>query len=191
MQQSYKNHSTLQASGLGTLLLASLFQREFIGLVFSYWIWGLYGANFEEYCRLLLRVVSKMFTDASEEPAASMFKLLVCSYHDLITLEFVIQYFSNNWHQHQGSVRSIPLYERKERESRDLLATCFHAGFLIGLFFDPGDGGDMFLRNIGWLSTDYTTLYPRRYISSNTYIFGCTNREMHQAACRYSWPSSC
>jgi hypothetical protein len=25
-----------------------------------------------------------------------------------------------------------------------LLATCFHAGFLLGLFFDPEDGGDMF-----------------------------------------------
>jgi hypothetical protein len=26
-----------------------------------------------------------------------------------------------------------------------LLATSFHAGFLLGLFFDPEDGGDMFL----------------------------------------------
>jgi hypothetical protein len=26
----------------------------------------------------------------------------------------------------------------------------------IGIFFDPGDGGDMLLWNIGWLSTDYT-----------------------------------
>jgi hypothetical protein len=30
-----------------------------------------------------------------------------------------------------------------------LLDNCFHAGFLIGLFFDPEDGGDMFLRNVG------------------------------------------
>jgi hypothetical protein len=27
------------------------------------------------------------------------------------------------------------------------------------------DGGDMFLRNVGWLSMDYTALYPRRYNS--------------------------
>jgi hypothetical protein len=30
-----------------------------------------------------------------------------------------------------------------------LLATCFQAGFMLNLFFDPEEGGDMFLRNIG------------------------------------------
>jgi hypothetical protein len=29
-----------------------------------------------------------------------------------------------------------------------LLGTCFHAGILFGLFFDPEEGGDMFLRNV-------------------------------------------
>jgi hypothetical protein len=37
-----------------------------------------------------------------------------------------------------------------------------HAGFLLGLFFDPENRGDMFLRNVCWLSTDYMALYPRR-----------------------------
>jgi hypothetical protein len=34
----------------------------------------------------------------------------------------------------------------------------YHVGFLLGflVFFDPEDGGVMFLRIIGWLSTDYT-----------------------------------
>jgi hypothetical protein len=31
-----------------------------------------------------------------------------------------------------------------------VIATCFRAGFLLGLF-DPENGGDMFLRNVGWL----------------------------------------
>jgi hypothetical protein len=29
-----------------------------------------------------------------------------------------------------------------------LLATCFQAFLLLGLSFDPDDGGDVFLRNI-------------------------------------------
>jgi hypothetical protein len=38
---------------------------------------------------------------------------------------------------------------RNQRESRwlvALLVTCFQAGFFLDLFFDPEDGGDMFLR---------------------------------------------
>jgi hypothetical protein len=31
---------------------------------------------------------------------------------------------------------------------RDLLATCFHSGFLLCLLLDPEDGGDMFIRNV-------------------------------------------
>jgi hypothetical protein len=37
-----------------------------------------------------------------------------------------------------------------------------HVGFLLGWLFDPEDGGDMFLRNVSWLSTDYTALYLSR-----------------------------
>jgi hypothetical protein len=33
-------------------------------------------------------------------------------------------------------------------------------------FFDPENGGDMFFRNVGWNSTDYTASYPRRWYSS-------------------------
>jgi hypothetical protein len=33
---------------------------------------------------------------------------------------------------------------------------------LAEIFFDPEDGGDMFLRNVGCISTDYTALHPRR-----------------------------
>jgi hypothetical protein len=30
-----------------------------------------------------------------------------------------------------------------------LLTASFHAGFLLGLFFDPEDEGDIFNRNVG------------------------------------------
>jgi hypothetical protein len=46
-----------------------------------------------------------------------------------------------------------------------LLATGFHAGFLLILSFDREDRGDMFLQNVGRLSMDYTVLYPIRYKS--------------------------
>jgi hypothetical protein len=37
----------------------------------------------------------------------------------------------------------------------------FYSGFLLGLFLDPEDRGYNFLRNVGWLSTDYTESYSR------------------------------
>jgi hypothetical protein len=36
-----------------------------------------------------------------------------------------------------------------ESKSKALLATCFHAGFLLGLFFDHEDEGNVFPRNVG------------------------------------------
>jgi hypothetical protein len=36
-----------------------------------------------------------------------------------------------------------------------------HAGSLLGSFFDPDSGGNVFLWNIGWLSTDYVALCPK------------------------------
>jgi hypothetical protein len=43
--------------------------------------------------------------------------------------------------------------------------TCclLRAGFLLGLYFDPEDGRDMFLRFIGRLSLDKAALYPRSW----------------------------
>jgi hypothetical protein len=48
-----------------------------------------------------------------------------------------------------------------------------HAGILIALFFDPEDGGDMFLRNFRWFSTDCTTLQPRRQTYKLTHTAHC------------------
>jgi hypothetical protein len=35
-----------------------------------------------------------------------------------------------------------------------------HTGFLFRIFFGPEDGGDMFLRKVNWLSTDYQEIEP-------------------------------
>jgi hypothetical protein len=54
-----------------------------------------------------------------------------------------------------------PASRSKNKLSRAaLLDTCFHANFLLDLFFDPEGGGDMFFRKVGWNSTVYTALYP-------------------------------
>jgi hypothetical protein len=50
-----------------------------------------------------------------------------------------------------------------------LLAISYNADFLLGFSFDPEDGGGIFVRNIGWLSTDYTALYVE--LSSNIFSF--------------------
>jgi hypothetical protein len=52
----------------------------------------------------------------------------------------------------------------EEHTAGGKLATFVHAGFSLSLFFDPEDGGDIFLRNVGGHSTDYTAYYPRRFI---------------------------
>jgi hypothetical protein len=75
------------------------------------------------------------------------------------------------------SAESQPMYQRnmslpssgsKNKPSKKLawrqvalFTTCFHAGFLLGLFFDPVDGGDMFLQNVGRFPTDNIALYTR------------------------------
>jgi hypothetical protein len=47
----------------------------------------------------------------------------------------------------------------KQVESRSKLVYCGT------YFFEPEDGGDMFLRKVGWYSTDYVALYHRRSYS--------------------------
>jgi hypothetical protein len=49
-------------------------------------------------------------------------------------------------------------------QGRVVFDAWFHACFFAWLIFRPMEG--MFLRNFGWLSADYTVLYPRRRNSS-------------------------
>jgi hypothetical protein len=62
--------------------------------------------------------------------------------------------FGGTWYLHLQDRRISQARNQREagnKQSSDLL------------FFNPEDGGYLFLRNVGWLSTDYTALYPRRW----------------------------
>jgi hypothetical protein len=43
--------------------------------------------------------------------------------------------------------QSNPLINKSQTKLTQV-ATCFRAGFLLGLLFDPEDEGDMFLQNV-------------------------------------------
>jgi hypothetical protein len=45
---------------------------------------------------------------------------------------------------------------------RSFACYLLHSGFLFDLFFNPEDGRYIFLKNIGWYSTDSTVLCSRR-----------------------------
>jgi hypothetical protein len=63
------------------------------------------------------------------------------------------------------------LHLQGRKISRAGLAQHLLSSFLFCLFFDPEDGGDVFLRNVEWISTDYTALYRRRqYFSVILYV---------------------
>jgi hypothetical protein len=49
------------------------------------------------------------------------------------------------------------------RREAALFPICFHFGSFLLLFFDPDDGSDMFLRNVGSLPIAYTALYTRTH----------------------------
>jgi hypothetical protein len=55
---------------------------------------------------------------------------------------------------------------------------CAKNGLLLAWFiFNHKDGGDIFFRNVGWLSTDYTALYTRSY---NSYIYFSSKNKSHK-----------
>jgi hypothetical protein len=69
---------------------------------------------------------------------------------------------------HLQGLKNNPAW--KQMVNRAVLATCFHAGFLLGVFFDPEDGVDKFIWYVCWLSKDYRTLCPRRYSTSGCWL---------------------
>jgi hypothetical protein len=62
---------------------------------------------------------------------------------------------------------------RLHLQGRRIVQAACHllARWFAELFLDPEDGGDTFLRNVGYNSTDYTASYVRRWYSSCVWKF--------------------
>jgi hypothetical protein len=99
----------------------------------------------------------------------------VCRLHTIILLihtSIILTFRRANLWPHTPSIEEYCLLERFGETCRlhlhgrriiwVELATSFHAGIFLGLFFRHADGENTFLRNVSWLSTDYTALYPIR-----------------------------
>jgi hypothetical protein len=63
--------------------------------------------------------------------------------------------FGRTCRLHLQGQRKIHVGKRRENKWQEELP-----GLSISLFFEPEDGGDMFLRNVRCFSTDCTGLYP-------------------------------
>jgi hypothetical protein len=59
-----------------------------------------------------------------------------------------------------SAVYSVERQPTFRRNNQSVLLASY---WFLGLLFNPEDGGVMFLRNVGGLSTDYTVLYPTKY----------------------------
>jgi hypothetical protein len=100
---------------------------------------------------------------------------------------FILSYGWANWSRVQ--VFYLPFVSYIYRFSGwkiILLATCLLAGFCWTSFFDPEDGGDTLLRNVGRNSTDYTASYPRRWCSTSVLLFNLTF--IHSTLCSRTPP---
>jgi hypothetical protein len=63
---------------------------------------------------------------------------------------------SRIWDSHSGGYEEYYLLGYNAVEYQPTLPPAFMLVSCSAYFFDPEDGGDMFLRNVGWHSTDYT-----------------------------------
>jgi hypothetical protein len=69
---------------------------------------------------------------------------------------------------------SLLKVNRRFGKTRRLACYLLHVGFSSGLFFDPEDGGDTFLRNVGWLSKYYLSVCLSVCLSIYLSIYGST-----------------
>jgi hypothetical protein len=61
---------------------------------------------------------------------------------------------------------TAPIAKKKKYLRKIKVCCLLEAGFSPGLLFTSEDGSNVFLRNVGSLSPDYTVFYPTRQNSS-------------------------
>jgi hypothetical protein len=55
-------------------------------------------------------------------------------------------------------VHTTSIFSVEEQVKQETSSGCF----MLGLLFNSEVGGNIYFQNVGWLSLDYVTLYPRR-----------------------------
>jgi hypothetical protein len=86
-------------------------------------------------------------------------KLYIGGYNAVQYVDSQLMFRRNMSPPSSGSKNKLSMKPARSRQQVPVLpASCF-----LRLSFDSEDGGDMFLRNVGWLSTDYKVLYPIRF----------------------------
>jgi hypothetical protein len=114
-------------------------------------------------------------TDVSSRPATTVDRKICAIYIHNNSLTYTFQPWRQRQHaplKHQHHPTTWCSNQRTElismtnchhniRTWQSLLEICFHACFLLGLFFNPEYGGDMLLWNNSWLSPGYMALHYR------------------------------
>jgi hypothetical protein len=62
--------------------------------------------------------------------------------------------------------KSKPSKELASSSGKQRSSNLLHVDILLPLFFDPANGGNLFLRNVNGLLTDYRSLFSGRQNSS-------------------------
>jgi hypothetical protein len=114
----------------------------------------------------LWAVIFSLSTATLNNPVCLLFHVRHFSVLSFVNLHLVTL-FHHTWMLHSTSKTIIRL--NRTAPSRPCNQSVILLCLLPASCQFLEDGGDMFLQNISWLSTDYTVLYPRRRYSSKFY----------------------
>jgi hypothetical protein len=123
--------------------------------------------NVTKYCSLILSInqINQKIDVEFEVLTKAVMKISIFWNITPCSPSKVNRRFGGTYRLHLSGPKNKP----RNKPTWSYLAACFT---LVSCLVYPStlkDGGDMFLRNVGWLWTDYTSLYPRRRNSSENW----------------------